>query len=76
MGRNKKVKKESPGESPRGSPGVLADPQNESKTSLLETLQVRNHLFFDSGDSFLTHFGGVGPGPSETPSETLPETLF
>ena len=37
----------------------------------------QNHLFFDSGDSFLTRLGGGSwPGPSETPLETLPETFF
>ena len=44
--------KKSPGE----SPGVLADPpQNESKTSLPETLRVKNHLF-------LRRIGGI-PDP-------------
>ena len=48
--------------------GSWPTPPKRVKTSLLETLRVKNHLFFDSGDS--------RPGPSETPPETLPETLF
>ena len=43
--------------------GFWLTPQNESKTSLLETLRVKNHLFFDSGDSFLTRFWLVGQDP-------------
>ena len=50
-------------------------PQKESKTSLQETLRVKTHLFFDSGDSFFWLFLGRPPGPPETPSET-PFWLF
>ena len=34
------------------SEGSRLNPQKGSKTSLLETLRVKNHLTFDSGDSF------------------------
>ena len=61
-----KVKKESSGESLGESPGVLADPPK----------RVKNESLGDSGDSFFDSLGGGRPGPSETPLETLPETLF
>ena len=34
--------------------------------SLQETLRVKNHLFFDSGDSFLTLFGGSAGTPGDS----------
>ena len=49
--------------------GSWPTPQNESKTSLVETLQVKNRLFFDS-------FWGVGRDPRRLPPETLSGTLF
>ena len=42
-------------------------PQKKSKTSLSQTLRVKNHLFFDSGDSFLTYFGGSCKDPRRNP---------
>ena len=55
--------------------GSWPTPQNESKTSLLETLRVKNHLFFDSGDSFLTRFGGsgrtLGDSPRDSPGDSF-----
>ena len=48
-------------------------PRKESKTSLLETLRLKNDIVFDSGDSVLTLSGG---GIGRDPSETHPETLF
>ena len=44
-------------------------PQNESKTSLLETLRVKTHLFLDSGDSFLTRFGGSARTLGDSPRD-------
>ena len=49
---------------------VPAEPPKRVKTSLWETLRVKNHLFFDSGDSFLTLFGGgrghIGDSPGDS----------
>ena len=47
-------------------------PKKEAKTSLLETLRVKNHMVFYSGDSFLTR---VGQHPPRRLPDT-PETLF
>ena len=55
--------------------GFWPTPQNESKTSLLDTLRVKNHLFFDSGDSLLTRFGGsartLGDCPGDSPGDSF-----
>ena len=55
--------------------GSWPSPENESKTSLLETLRVKNHLFFDSGDLFLTRFGGsarsLGDSPRDSPGDSF-----
>ena len=44
----------------RGSCPNPPPPQNKSTMTLL---QSANHLLFDSGDSFLTRFGGFGRDP-------------
>ena len=48
--------------------GSWKTPQKESKKSLQETLRVKDHLIFDSGDSFLTLFRGS----ARTPQTRLP----
>ena len=54
-----KVKKESPGESLGESPKVLADPPKRGKNeSPGDSASQNSPFFFDSGDSFLTRFGG------------------
>ena len=68
MAQGQKVKKESPGESPRESPGVRGPPQKESKTSLQEILRQKLTclFFFCSRDSFLTFFGGSAGTPRDS----------
>ena len=51
-----KSQKGSPGESPGEFPRVLADPPKTSQKQISWRLRVKNHLFFGSGDSFLTRF--------------------
>ena len=46
--------------------GPWPTPQNESKTSLLETPRVKNHLFFDSNLIF-DSFWGVAQDPRRFP---------
>ena len=58
-----------------GVRGSWPTPENEPKTSLLETLRVKNHLFLTPETRFWLVLG-ARPGPSETLPETLPETLF
>ena len=45
-------------------------PPKTSQKRVSWTLRVKNHLLFDSGDSFLTRFGGVGQD-----SRRLPQRL-
>ena len=56
--------------------GSWPTPQNESKTSLQRQNKTKNHLFFDSGDSFFFGGGGVGQDPRRLPQRLSQRLVF
>ena len=78
--RLKKSRNASPGESQR----VPTNPPKRVKNALIETRRVENHLFFDSGDLFSTHYRESFPpakprlpkGPFRTKNSTDSMPLY
>ena len=71
--KSKKSLRKSLWESLRGS---WPTAQNESKTSLLESLRVKNHLFFDSRRLVFDSFWGVGRDPWRLPQRLSRRFFF
>ena len=67
-----KSKKKSPGESPRGSPGLLANPPKTSQKRVSRRLCESKITCFLTPETRFDSLWGGRPGPSETPLETLP----
>ena len=56
--------------------GVPADAPKRVRKESPETLRVKNHLFFDSGDSFLTLFGAPAGTPRRLPGDSSGDSFL